>query len=502
MANQIQSWAEGIAEKYAAQVSRILGVPVADLTIVVGKTLEGRPAETSGTTITLNAKWFRDHPDDAGAVVHEMVHAYQQVTEGGKPKRIEAMADAVRLKLGLTYEGWQPSDQAAKLAALDDKQFRRASRAISSTDQGGQGLDPAALETAEGFAFYASGADVQAREGSSPVVAGAGNTSGDISFDVDAEGEEGKTDEEKKAARQARIAEAQREANMQRAFLSQVSSMGIGITPNVKALIDQGVNKNYSATSFLYFLRQTPEYAKEFPGIFNQDGSMKMSEAQYLSNVSQYESIAAQAGINLGPKQTAWLFKNDVSPSEYGIKAPAVARVKRDPQLYQAFQRELIQSGTAQRGEVNMKNILRMAAGMGNRAWADLWQDTVTRNAAIDAGIAIKKGAAGYASITQQMLEGVSAKGLSEEDAAARFADLAEHLLTTLPEGVIQGYGDSQKLKRKLATAEFGGPGAAQTKQLVKRIAANAAAFGETRATAQTPDTRPGGVIAPQRPEA
>ena len=35
-------------------------------------------ADTSGTRVNCAANWFKEHPDDQGAVVHEMVHVVQQ----------------------------------------------------------------------------------------------------------------------------------------------------------------------------------------------------------------------------------------------------------------------------------------------------------------------------------------------------------------------------------------------------------------------------------------
>jgi len=460
---QIIGFAERVFEQYAARISRMLGIPVSDVMFKVGDT-GTNVAETSGGVITLNKKWFSDNPNDAGAIAHELVHAFQQVPEGGaKDKRIEAFADAVRVKLGLTFAGWEPSAQAAKLAELDDERFRTASQKISGegtlAGAGGGDQEKQVYQDAAGNYYIKDGVNVVrvTEEEAQQYMSEAG---GDITF-TPPTGKDGLTDEERRAKLVA-------ERNARAFFLGQIGSLGIGLTPNLNQFVEQAINKGYSGDAFLYYLRQTPEYAKEFPGIFNKDGSMKMSEAQYISNVSQYESIAAQAGINLGPKQTAWLFQNDVSPAEYSIKAPAVARIKRDPQLYRAFGREVVQAGLAKPGETGLQGLLHFAAGLGNRAWMDLWQDTVTRNAAINAGIAIKRSGNAYAQIGQGLLERISGKGLSEDQMTAAFQDLAEHLVTTLPESEIQNMGLNPK---QLVTAEFGGPGAAQIRQKVKRVA-------------------------------
>jgi hypothetical protein len=491
----ILSWAEGIAQQYAAKISKLLGVPAEDVTFRVGTTMGDRPAETSGTTITLNRKWFTQHPDDSGAIVHEMVHAFQQIPGGTVPdKRVEAFADALRIKLGLTYEGWEPSAQAQRLAALSPEKFRQASQKVSgspapTTAAKPEGQEKQVFKDNAGNYYINDGGNIVrvTEEEAAKYVAGTLGEPGSAApsdFVPPNLTEAGLTDEEKRAKIIA-------ERNAKAYFLGQIGSLGIGLNGNLNQLVEQAVNRGYDAEAFLYYLRQTPEYAKAFPGILNKDGSMKMSEAQYLSNVSQYQSIAAQAGINLGKKQTTWLFQNDVSVAEYAVKAPAVARIKRDPQLFRAFGREVVQGGLAKPGETDLQGLLRFAAGMGNRAWYDLWQDTVTRNAAVNAGIAVKTHGQTYARLGQQLLEKISSKGLSEEQMTAGFQDLGEHLLTTLPQAKLQGYGLTRE---KLATAEFGGPGAAQIRQTVKRVAEQEQAFYEPRAGNALQTSERGGI--------
>jgi len=469
---ELIQWAQGVAEKYEGKISRILGVPAADVVFQVedllGPVGQEYAATTSGTTITLRMGWFLDHPGDEGGIVHELVHAFQQVPEGaaGK-KRIEAMADYVRLKLGLTYEGWTPSPGALRLEALGPDRVRRISQRLSSTDTGTAG----------------TAGDAASNEGVP-----------DDEFAIDWQAIFGETDEEKK----------QRTRNAAASFQNYVLGLGVGLTPNLQQLIQEAAKGNYNLDRFVNYLYQTPEFQNAFPGIFDEDGSLKMSTDQYLSNVQQYQSIAVQAGLNLGSKRLAWLFQNDVSPSEYAVKAPAVARMRRDPQLYAAFGRELVQGGLAKRGEVSKGELLKFAAGLGNSAWYDLWQDTVTRNAAVDAGIAIRRSAraaeaGGYATIGQGLLERISGKGLTEDQMAAGMQEVAQNLLEVLPLSKIQGYGLS---KNQLATGTFGGPHQAAIRQRMEHILRTEEAFSAPRATAPEPNTGGGFGPSTSRPQA
>ncbi len=62
----------------------------------------GIPAATSGDTVTLNSKWFQEHPNDDGAIVHELVHVVMHCPRMDSSNWwiIEGIADYVRDKLG------------------------------------------------------------------------------------------------------------------------------------------------------------------------------------------------------------------------------------------------------------------------------------------------------------------------------------------------------------------------------------------------------------------
>ena len=54
-------------------------------------------AYSSGGEITCAAKWFTDHPDDVGAVIHELCHVVQQYHKKNPPGWVvEGIADHVR----------------------------------------------------------------------------------------------------------------------------------------------------------------------------------------------------------------------------------------------------------------------------------------------------------------------------------------------------------------------------------------------------------------------
>jgi len=274
-------------------------------------------------------------------------------------------------------------------------------------------------------------------------------------------------------------------------FLGTAQGMGIEITPNIRALAEEAVRKGYSTSAFLYFLRQTPEYRASQVGSAGSAAAGR--EAEFKAYMDSIKSIGAQAGLDISDAQASQLFHNDVSPTEFSMRAPAVGRMQRYAPLFNAFRTELIKSGVSPK-DITRKGLLEFAAGMGNKKWTDVWNDAVVRNAAFEAGIQIKKGAAlrkDYTAIRQGLLEKISAKGLSEAQVNAGMQELAEHLLTTMPLSKLEHMGLN---RRKLAQGEFGGKHQAEIRQKMKLVLELGIAQGEERVTTGVQQTGAGGL--------
>ncbi len=100
--DRIRAWAEGLVEEHGGAVARLIGLepPLPRVTIEVHP--GGPPGVTGGLTITLSERWFREHPDDAGCVLHELTHAYMRAPDYDASTiwLIEGIADHVRDVLG------------------------------------------------------------------------------------------------------------------------------------------------------------------------------------------------------------------------------------------------------------------------------------------------------------------------------------------------------------------------------------------------------------------
>lgn len=281
-------------------------------------------------------------------------------------------------------------------------------------------------------------------------------------------------------------ARAKANKNNRRFFINTLKELGIPLTGNMNQLINNAIAKDYNTASFMFYLRQTKEYHRRFTGIFNKNGTMKMSESQYLSNLRQYESIASKAHINLTPRMTDWMFRNNVSPSEFADRATAYTRLRRNPDLYRAFRAELIQAGEKP-AQITRKRMLRFVLGEGNRQWYDLWQDAVTRNAAISAGISVGRRNA-LEQLPQGLIERISGLGLSESALNKGFEQLADDLANLLPDSQFFGSGIT---RADLVTLRFGGRGRQEIKNRVEQVIAQRNLAGEEKAAPQFVQTGP-----------
>jgi hypothetical protein len=100
---RLRAWAEGLVAEHDAAVAGLIGVapplPVVTIEVEPGGEV---PGVTSGTAIVLGERWFAEHPDDVGCVLHELAHAYMRAPAYDEDTiwLIEGIADYVRDVLG------------------------------------------------------------------------------------------------------------------------------------------------------------------------------------------------------------------------------------------------------------------------------------------------------------------------------------------------------------------------------------------------------------------
>jgi len=99
----LAAWSLDLIDRHGDAVAAIVGLdrPLPQIDVAVSRA--PGVASTSGTTITLHASWFAQHPDDAGCVVHELSHAYLRAPEYSERTAwlIEGIGDHTRDELGM-----------------------------------------------------------------------------------------------------------------------------------------------------------------------------------------------------------------------------------------------------------------------------------------------------------------------------------------------------------------------------------------------------------------
>jgi len=100
---RLRAWAEELVASHGGAVAGLIGVapplPAVAIEVEPGGQV---PGVTGGTTIVLGGRWFAEHPDDAGCVIHELTHAYMRAPgyDADTIWLIEGIADYVRDVMG------------------------------------------------------------------------------------------------------------------------------------------------------------------------------------------------------------------------------------------------------------------------------------------------------------------------------------------------------------------------------------------------------------------
>jgi hypothetical protein len=282
----------------------------------------------------------------------------------------------------------------------------------------------------------------------------------------------------------------QKIANATATYTTYTSGLGLDTSGNVGKLIDKAAQNGWNSARFQEQLYKTADFQQAFPGIFNDQGGLKMTPEQYQYNALQYQDAAAAAGVNLGPKEQAALFANDVSVREAGLRMQHEHTLKTNRAMFDAFNRELVAAGQQ---PLDKKGIFNFLSGQGNAAAVNLWENAAADYSATQSGIKIGGPAGQYTSLGRKQFEKIANLGLSEADLASGFGQLAHAFLTTVPLSHIQNSGLS---KSDIRQAVFGGPKQAKIQEKMKHMLGQLQAAGQATAHTQVTPTQGGGLQA------
>ena len=115
-------------------------------------------------------------------------------------------------------------------------------------------------------------------------------------------------------------AELQARANAAASFQAILTGWQIPLTPELQGLIQRAVQGGMNSAAFINTLRKTKAYAQRFSGIMRANGSMRMTESQYLSGYMQARDTARALGRYFSQQAYGAAIKNGNSPSEIKMK--------------------------------------------------------------------------------------------------------------------------------------------------------------------------------------
>jgi hypothetical protein len=103
----------------------------------------------------------------------------------------------------------------------------------------------------------------------------------------------------------------------------------LGFTP---AFFQDLVASSSSSAEIITQLRAAPQYRQRFPGLWRQDGSVRMTEAQYLAREQDMRNVLRQFGMGdqySTPSSLVGFFESEMDPNELRERLEVYDTVKR-----------------------------------------------------------------------------------------------------------------------------------------------------------------------------
>jgi hypothetical protein len=227
-------------------------------------------------------------------------------------------------------------------------------------------------------------------------------------------------------------------------------------------LVAQAARAGTGSAAFLQALRRTKAYARAFPGIVRSNGTMRMTESQYMSGYQSARDFAASVGRGLTQAQYGLAVKNGNSPSEIKDKIQALDVLKTNRRYMEEFSDVLVAKGLVGPKGLAREDALAFIMGQGPREWEQTWDDAYQSAQLAKLQVDVGRPREG-SDLSYRELEGLQRNLAPGEE--PDYAALAG-ALQALPASQLYGYGLSKKDLVKLA---YNAPGADQVAVVAKR---------------------------------
>ena len=211
---------------------------------------------------------------------------------------------------------------------------------------------------------------------------------------------------------------------------------------NLNNLMRDAVESGYTEGEFMYYLRQTDEYRQRFRGIFRKDGTLRMSEGEYLAFESGVQQLGKEYGYKVDSQDIGESLRKGISLEGFEDRLSALQRTREYAPAMRQFQQTLKARGLLPPGarEWTKQEQYEFVTGQSNPQFYRVWEEASARTAAFQAGINVRdkgeKSKSEYTEIRRGAILRII-KGMAgyqtEEELAAGFDELGTNLLEVLP---------------------------------------------------------------------
>ncbi len=150
---------------------------------------------------------------------------------------------------------------------------------------------------------------------------------------------------------------------------------GLGLSPDqFMPLVEQAIRGQWSVYEVEAAVYESKVFQRTFPGIFNADGSLKMTPAEYIRvayGPNGYADIAREYGIRVDRRLIGALIGNNKSPDEWAFEANVIREAKIREPFRQAINRTLRAMG---QDPVGMKEWADYVARKPNARIANIYE--------------------------------------------------------------------------------------------------------------------------------
>lgn len=238
----------------------------------------------------------------------------------------------------------------------------------------------------------------------------------------------------------------------------------------LRQFMHQAAEQGWSTTQFILNLRQTKEYARRFPGIMRENGSLRMSESQYIAGYNAAADYAASVGRNFSRQMYGYALRQGNSPAEIKAKINALDQIKEHKDLLGQFNEYLLATREIKK-PLTKAELAKFVMREGPKQFEDAWETAQQAGALAQFGVDVGKPKTG-SDVSYKQLKKLQGMLLPGQD--PDYQALSD-VLAAMPASQLYGMGLTKK--DALAVAYGGARQQAVVDQAKKAVATYAARF-------------------------